>query len=166
MGDTEKKEITNEGIVEPLICPACGATAGRKTAKFCSVCGQDLREDYAPLDALRASYNLREKPKKPNLPTPIPKSNEIKKLFVENKNNASSTAMAFVVYSLVPYLGILFCPGALLMGSVGLLVSFQKPQLGGRQTATYSLLLGSIVLAIQVLLWWLLYIIPELGKQF
>ena len=34
--------------------------------------------------------------------------------------NVASTARAFATYSLVPYLGILFCPGALLVGGFGI----------------------------------------------
>lgn len=156
---TKTQNLTN--------CQACGAAQRRGAAKFCAVCGHNLLEEYAPLDALRASYNLRRKEQKTNSPAPKPKNQKIeqpKELFAENRNGASATAMAFVVYSLVPYLGILFCPGALVLGGIGLAVSFQKPHIGGRQTATYSILLGSIILAIQVLLWYLLYIIPELNR--
>ena len=32
---------------------------------------------------------------------------------IVNQNNAAATARAFATYALVPYLGILFCPGAL-----------------------------------------------------
>ena len=73
-------------------------------------------------------------------------------------------ASAFVVYSLVPYLGILFCPGALLMGGIGVFISHRKPYLGGGRTSVYSIALSLIILAVQILLWWLLYLIPELGK--
>lgn len=167
----EKEDFNDDIAASPrlrvsvsLNCSVCGEEARRDEAKFCAVCGHDLSEDYAPLDALRASYNLNGKKPKPVV---LSRQNdvEMKRLFGEERNNASSTAMAFVVYSLVPYLGILFCPGALLMGGVGLFVSYQKPQLGGRQTATFSILFGTVTLAIQVLLWWLLYIIPELGRN-
>jgi ABC-type Fe3+ transport system permease subunit len=129
-------------------------------AKFCAVCGKILNQDYAPLDSLWASYNLQRRSESRQVEQSEPV--EIKELFETPRNGAAATAMAFVVYSLVPYLGILFCPGAILMGGIGLAVSYQKPQLGGRQTATYSICLGAIVAAIQVLLWWLLYLIPEL----
>lgn len=98
-----------------VICPACGTAAARAAARFCSVCGKILTEDYEPLDRLRASYRLQGKSfgfeKIPNQKNQKP---EIVNLFEENKNSASDAACAFVVYSLVPYLGILFCPLALL----------------------------------------------------
>lgn len=144
-----------------IFCPACGTRIERESAKFCRVCGKLLLEDYEPLDTLRASYRLQGR----NFPaTAPPKQNEIT-LFEENKNSASSTAWAFVVYSLVPYIGILFCPGALLMGGIGVFVSYRKPYLGGGQTAVYSIAVSFIVFAVQVFLWWLLYIIPELRKS-
>jgi hypothetical protein len=154
----------NENKQQNLVnCAACGLRARRASARFCAACGHDLREDYAPLDFLRASYNLRgEKLSRCDF-APVLAQTPTQKLFVENRNGASETAMACVVYSLVPYLGILFCPGAVLLGGIGLAVSFQKPQLGGRQTASNSIVLGFVVAGIQLLLWYLLYVIPELN---
>ncbi|MGI8554839.1 MAG: hypothetical protein ACR2LT_00565 [Pyrinomonadaceae bacterium] len=141
-------------------CSACGTTATRRFAKFCRVCGKFLREDYAPLDALRASYNLQGKQIEFKSP-PVEKACV---LFERNENPASETAWAFAVYSLVPYLGILFCPGAVLMGGIGIFTSYRHPHRGGRKISLASIILGVIVFAVQILLWWLLYIIPELRK--
>ena len=143
-----------------LICPACGSLAEREFARFCRICGKILFEDYEPLDALRASYRMQGK----TLRFESKPLRETTNLFAEDKNSASSTAWAFVVYSLVPYLGILFCPGAILMGGLGIYVSYRKPSLGGGRTSAYSILLGFVVLGIQIFLWWLLYLIPELGR--
>ncbi len=77
------------------------------------------------------------------------------------ENGAATTARAFATFSLVPYLGILFCPGALLMGSVGLIRSYKLPGMDGRRTSYLSLGVGSGVLCIQVFLWWILYRVPE-----
>ena len=141
-------------------CSACGTEIEREFSKFCRVCGKLLLEDYQPLDTLRASYRLQGKSfqfEKADAP-------DAENLFDENKNSASATASAFVVYSLVPYLGILFCPGAFLMGGIGVFISHRKPYLGGGRTSIYSIALSVIIFAIQILLWWLLYIIPELGR--
>ena len=149
------------------VCAACGAQIERGAAKFCRVCGKLLTEDYQPLDRLRASYRLQgksfgfENARK----TEEAETIETENLFDENKNSASETAKAFVVYSLVPYIGILFCPFALLTGGVGVFVSYRKPFLGGRQTSVYSIAFGVIIFAVQILLWWLLYIIPELSRK-
>lgn len=166
---SRRRDVDERCVVMPSyhtinsrVCAVCSETARRQNAKFCAVCGHNLREGYAPLDSLKASYNLRKQMEKRDVCQL--KSNKPQKLLAESRNRAASTAMAFMVYSLVPYLGILFCPGALIFGSIGIAVSFQKPQIGGRETAIYSLLLGSIILAIQILLWWLLYIVPTLNK--
>ncbi len=156
--DTEKISRHSPIATGSLLCSACGTEAEREFAKFCRVCGKLLLEDYQPLDTLRASYRLQGKKFQ------FEAEEEIPDLFKENKNSASSTAAAFVVYSLVPYLGILFCPGAFVMGGIGIFTAYRKPYLGGGRTSVYSIILSIIIFAVQVFLWWLLYIIPELGK--
>jgi hypothetical protein len=143
-------------------CSACGAEAARESAKFCPVCGKLLREDYQPLDNLRASYRLQGK----FFLVENAKREEVTNLFPRNENSVSETAWACLVYSFVPYLGILFVPLAFAVGLLGVAVSFQRPNGGGRNLALVSVALSFVVLAIQIFLWWLLYIIPELGKQF
>lgn len=152
MNDEQIK--TEKGLSQSKSCSACGFAAARKGAKFCQVCGQKLSADYQPLDRLRASYHLKTFAENQVLNQ---SQTESTALFGENRNRASSTAVVFVVYSLVPYLGILFCPGALVFGGVGLATSYQKPCFGGRDTAIYSLLFGAVIFAVQILLWWLLY---------
>lgn len=133
-----------------IVCPACGTAATRDFAKFCRVCGKLLLEEYQPLDTLRASYRLQGKSFQ------VADKEEAADLFTEDKNFAASTASAFVVYSLVPYLGILFCPGAFLMGGIGAFISYRQPSLGGGRTSVYSIVLSVIIFVIQILLWWLL----------
>jgi hypothetical protein len=148
-------------VPAPRICSACGAEIERESAKFCRICGKHLLEEYQPLDTLRASYRLQGK----NFQFEKSDERGAENLFAENKNSASATAAAFLVYSLVPYLGILFCPGAFVMGGVGIFVSYRKPYLGGGKTSLYSIVLSVVVFAVQIFLWWLLYIIPELGRN-
>ena len=72
-------------------------------------------------------------------------------------------AKAFATYSLVPYLGIVFCPGAVLLGTVGVVRSYRSQQLSsdaGRRACYASLIVGLVVLAVQLLLWWILYQVP------
>lgn len=145
---------------EKNVCRACGGGGRRGNARFCATCGKDLGEDYQPLDALRASYHLQGKALEIKTPSPP----EIKNLFERNDNAASAVAWAFVVYSLVPYVGILFCPGAFLMGGVGILIARRRPYSGGK-TSVYSLMLSLFIFGVQIFLWWLLYIVPELGRR-
>jgi hypothetical protein len=80
--------------------------------------------------------------------------------------SVADTARAFATYSLVPYLGILFCPGAVLVSSVGIVRSYRAIQANGRRTCYASLLVGLIVLAVQSFLWWILYKVPGWARGF
>lgn len=82
-----------------------------------------------------------------------------------SESGAAATAMAFVTYALVPYLGILFCPGALLFGGVGLVRAWRTPRAGHARAAALSLALGLLVLCAQILLWWILYKVPGWSRQ-
>jgi hypothetical protein len=146
-------------------CPGCGARARRADARFCSACGRRLEDTYLPADALRASYGVRrarpagrggparpKKPMKSSLESIHP---------ARNRNGASTTALAFVAYALVPYLGILFCPGAVLMGGVGIYNSYREPERGGRRASYYGVGFGVLIFCAQLFLWWILYKIPQ-----
>ena len=80
-------------------------------------------------------------------------------------SSLAATASAFATYSLVPYLGILFCPGAVIVGTVGVVRSYRSKELPGRSACFWSLVMGLVLLAIQGLLWWILYKIPEWAKE-
>jgi hypothetical protein len=136
-----------------LQCAACGAAAA---GKYCPVCDKRLSEDYQPLDTIRSGYRLQRK-------TLILHTEEPENLFEQNKNHVSQAAWACLVYSLVPYLGMLFVPLTVVSGSLGYVISLRRPQLGGGRMAIVSLSLSVAVFGIQLGLWWLLYIIPELN---
>lgn len=77
----------------------------------------------------------------------------------------AATARAFATYSLVPYLGILFCPGAVLVGTIGVFNSYSSrrhsTQTRAARTVCYlSTIIGMVVLIVQLLLWWILYQVP------
>ena len=80
----------------------------------------------------------------------------------------AGTARAFATYSLVPYLGIVFCPGAVVLGTVGVFRSYRsQPVKGDSARGIYyaSLIVGVLVLAVQLLLWWILYQAPRWANQ-
>jgi hypothetical protein len=73
----------------------------------------------------------------------------------------AAIARAFATYSLVPYLGILFCPGAVVVGTVGVVRSYGAPQTSAARRVCYvSTVVGVVVLIAQLLLWWILYQVP------
>lgn len=83
----------------------------------------------------------------------------------EESSGLAATARAFATYSLVPYLGILFCPGAVAVGTVGVVRSYNSrlgsAQMAAVRTACYlSIATGAVVLIGQLLLWWILYQVP------
>ena len=152
-------EITRnpQSAVRNNLCSACGAESRRETAKYCLVCGKFLNEGFQPLDTLRASYRLQGKSFE------FEQTEQITNLFEQNKNQISQTAWACLVYSMVPYLGILFVPFTFIIGVFGYAAALRQPQIGGRKLALISIAISFVVLAVQIFLWWLLYIIPKLG---
>jgi len=142
-------------------CSACGSAVSRQSARFCNTCGKILFEDYEPLDNLRSSYNLQGK----SFGFQLHEIKEAGELFEQNKNTAAQTAWACLVYSMVPYLGILFIPFTFVIGGFGYAAAVKNPQIGGRKLALISIGLSFIVLTIQIFLWWLLYFIPKVGRQ-
>lgn len=159
--EREQSSVLHFPIAVEKKCPACGARASRETAKYCSVCAKFLKEDYQPLDALRSSNRLQGQ----SFLVENARREEIANLFPRNENSVSETAWACLVYSFVPYLGILFVPLALIVGISGAAISIRRPNAGGRKLALVSAALSLVVLVVQIFLWWLLYFIPEIGKQ-
>ena len=166
MGETEEVAAESKNsLALARGCPACGQRARRENARFCSTCGRSLDETYLPADALRASYNLKHRRVMngdgKGVSAKPPKSSMKSVLPATNTNGASTTALAFVTYALVPYLGILFCPGALLMGGVGLYKSYRAPERGGRRASYFGITFGLLILVAQIFLWWIFYNIPQ-----
>ena len=132
---------------------------------------------YVPADSLLASYRFerprasfdvnvaqRRAPRRRANVRVAPKGLRIEVMPRRNGNGASTSALACVVYALVPYLGILFCPGALLFGGVGLLRSLRAPHAGGRRESALGISLGLVILCAQLVLWWILYKVPEWSR--
>lgn len=138
------------------ICPACYSSRIEEDAKQCDVCGKLLSEGFQPLDAIRSSYGLQRKK------LDFQQVSITESLFEDKRPIASSAAWACTVYSMVPYLGVLFVPFAIVFGGLGYLKD-RRPGSGATQATLAPVALSMILLAIQVLLWWLLYLIPEIG---
>jgi hypothetical protein len=81
---------------------------------------------------------------------------------IDDEDPTADTARACIVYSLVPYLGIVFVPIALGVSGVGYVRSRQNSRPGPKRFV-FCAGLSLVVLAVQVFLWWLLYYIPKIG---
>ncbi len=158
----EKFSPSLRPFVSPsLICVACGTQVERDTAKYCPVCGKVLSEDYQPLDTLRSSYRLQGK----SFLVENAETEEITDLFEINRNSVSEMAWASFVYSMVPFLGILFIPVTFVIGIYGVGIALKYPKAGGKRLSLISMGLSFPILGIQIFFWWLLYIIPELAGR-
>jgi hypothetical protein len=161
---------------EALACPACGARARRIAARFCSTCGRVLGDGYFPADSVRASYRFERAPAPSRQQHRSTAGRAARRVSARGgrefmprvrESGAAGTAFAFVTYALVPYLGILFCPGALLFGGVGLVRAWRAPRVehSAVRASALSIALGLLVFCAQLLLWWILYKVPEWARQ-
>ena len=142
-------------------CPACGADPAREMANYCLVCGKTLAEEYQPLDILRSSNRMQGKA----FLVENQKRTEIQDLFAVNRNSVSETAWASCVYSMVPYVGVVFIPFTLVAAFLGFGIAIRRESAGGAKLSAAAFGISFLVLAIQLFLWWLLYMIPELGRS-
>lgn len=165
---------------ESRACPACGARARRAGARFCATCGRALGGGYFPADSVRASYRFERAPAQSRQHRPVAPARPqrwatgrrtaarggVEFMPRVRESGAAATAFAFVTYALVPYLGILFCPGALLFGGVGLVRAWRAPHASGgaARASALSIALGLLVLCVQLVLWWILYKVPEWSR--
>ena len=177
--DSRRTSSQNSPNVASILnCPACGASVRRVDASYCAVCGRAFADavDYLPADALRASYHKQHRPpqsKETAIVSNAANNNQVRAKQIakiaaaqplRNSNNASQLALAFATYALVPYLGILFCPGAIFTGCVGLVRVRHAPHLNGRRASMQGIVAGILIFCAQLFLWWILYKVPEWVK--
>jgi hypothetical protein len=86
-------------------------------------------------------------------------------LDLDRQRGVAAVAKAFATYAMVPYLGILFCPGAVIVGGLGILKGNGSTQRSDLRVCYFSLVAGLIIGVIQIVLWWLLYRVPEWARQ-
>lgn len=154
--NSEDEKMTVQAVP---VCSACGAAAERVFANYCPVCGKTLVDEYQPLDSLRSSNRMQGRAfLVENRKRITPED-----LFAVNRNSISETAWASCVYSMVPYIGIVFIPFTLVAAFLGVAVALRSEAAGGTRLSAASFGLSFVILGIQVFLWWLLYVIPELA---
>ena len=148
------------------VCRACGAMPRRDTARFCQSCGRPVVYDtgYLPGDGLRASYHAeRVRPAlsvahKPSadLNKPARTRRRVGARFAVRRSSLAALALASVAYALVPFLGIFFCPGAIMFGGWGAVRARRASHSEGFRAAFFSLCAGLLILCAQLMLWWML----------
>lgn len=152
-------KLRNGNKESGLSCPACGAMATRFADGSCGVCGKLLREGFQPLDAIRSSHRMQRV--RLNMPDVLPADSI--GLFEERRTLVSNTAWACTVYSMVPYIGIVFILPALFTGGFSYFRARRRNLAEEERQAVICIGVSLVVLSIQLVLWWLLYLIPEIG---
>jgi ribosomal protein L37E len=155
----QRQGEASRGETIALVCPACGAAARRAAAHFCATCGRGLRERaYAPTDSLLASYHHQHR--RPAMLFEAKTSGvrvqgkpERANVFDNEGNTAAAIALVLVCSALVPYIGILFCPLAVMAGGFGLFEARVTPHMGGSRLAACCIVFGFVIAGAQVLLW-------------
>lgn len=88
-------------------------------------------------------------------------ANDVVSLFEKKKPFASSAVWACVVYSLVPFVGIIFVPFVFVFGIIA--------ALGGdgvqRRSVIQPMAAAVLILIVQLVLWWLLYAVPQWSRE-
>jgi hypothetical protein len=76
---------------------------------------------------------------------------------------SSSVTFACNIYSMVPYIGIVFVPFATIFGGRDYLTARRDADHEGARSAVRFLALSFVIVVFQVFLWGLLYIVPTLA---
>jgi len=75
------------------------------------------------------------------------------RMFAHEGNTAAAIALIMVFSALMPFIGILFCPFAVLVGGFGLLEARFVPGTGGSRLAVCCIVFGFLIAGAQILLW-------------
>jgi hypothetical protein len=121
-----------------------------------------LRDNfYHPADSLLASYHLQHTP--PAMLFRCEEGNARRAnrkplsllslmMFAPEGNTAAAIALILTCSALVPFIGVLFCPLAVLVGGFGLIESRYIPGAGGARLAVCCIVFGFLIAGAQILL--------------
>lgn len=84
-------------------------------------------------------------------------------LMISRQNNLTAGAFAFVTFSVVPFLGVLFCPFALLLGICSWLQLARHPHPIRTVRPAIAVSLAVVISGVQLSLWWMLVNVGTLG---
>jgi hypothetical protein len=154
------KEASRRRVASAVVCPACGAAARRAEAHFCATCGRGLRERaYAPADSLLASYHQQHSRPAMLIEQEMNGTGAsratMSRRFEESHILTTGSALVIIIFAFVPFIGILFCPCAVVMGASNLR---RAPDFEGRRrVAVFNIVCGILIFGVQAFLWWILY---------
>ena len=66
----------------------------------------------------------------------------------------AGSALVVIIFAFVPFIGILFCPCAIVLGAVHLR---RAPDARERRVAVFNIVCGILILSAHAFLWWVLY---------
>jgi len=89
--------------------------------------------------------------------SPVMAASDDISLLEERRPFASSAVWACAIYALVPFIGVVFVPFIFVFGVVALI--------RGEHSALRAMGSGVLILIVQLVLWWLLYVVPKWGMQ-
>jgi hypothetical protein len=75
---------------------------------------------------------------------------------ISRQDTVTAFAFAFVTFSIVPFMGVLFCPAALLLGVFCMLRRLGQPLRLRSNRPMIALALAILVSTVQIGLWWML----------
>ena len=137
-------------------CPACGARARRASAHYCATCGRHLRErDYAPTDWLRASYRWPRITPRVSYRAPAPAAPAWR-----HRNEQTARGYVFLAYSLLPFVGVIFCACAVACCAAGLRDAKINKCVAEVAVARRGFAYAVLITGAQALLWLFVFTIP------
>jgi len=131
-------------------CPDCGYELSGLAGDQCPECGASLPAEFIA---------TQESPAAGQAPTVQPAPPSIRrtgfKRLMPMENHQALTAYYVAVASLIPLLGIILGPAAIVYGIEGIRHARQQPQHHGKTHATFGIIVGSATTIFNLCGWWL-----------
>ena len=139
------------------MCPACGARGWRAAARYCATCGRGLRErEYSPADRLRASYRW------PAVTQPARRECHARavRLRRRRRNEQTERGYVFLAYSLLPFVGLVFCVCAYAYCKAGLRDALACRRKHAASEARRGVAYAVLLAGAQAFIWLVAFVLP------
>ena len=131
-------------------CPDCGYELSGLAGDQCPECGATLPAEFI---AAHASPATEQAPTAEPAPPSVPRTGF--KRLVPMENRQALAAYYVGVASLIPILGIILGPAAIVYGIEGIRHARQQPAHHGKTHATFGIIVGSATTIFNLCGWWL-----------